>query len=182
MQDVVPCHVTQSVPKITRKIETKWSYKNLKLLFDFWSVWRIKYVDIVWAEGEKYSKISLTVLRFWNMLICLSYLAWREISQEKHSVTNSAVYCVTTVFNKLSILGSKLSLALEERRVPMGVSLVLNWMGRAIVSQDKEAIEQFSPRCFPERHFPFPEWLTFPLKQMPGEGRWRSKADEEAKE
>lgn len=43
-------------------------------------------------------------------------------------MTNSAVYCVTTVFNKLSILGSKLSLALEERskRVPMGVSLVLN--------------------------------------------------------
>lgn len=42
-------------------------------------------------------------------------------------------------------------------------------MERAILSQDKEAIEQFSPRCFPERHSPdFPEWLTFPLKQVPG--------------
>lgn len=41
-------------------------------------------------------------------------------------------------------------------------------MERAILSQDKEAIEQFSPRCFPERHSPFPEWLALPLKQMPG--------------
>lgn len=89
-------------------------------------------------------------------------------------MTNSAVYCVTSVFNKLSILGSKLSLALEERsktEFPWGVSLVQSLMERAIPSQDKEAIQHFSPRCFPEGHSPFPEWLIFPLKQMPGGSR-----------
>lgn len=88
--------------------------------------------------------------------------------KRKHSVTNSADYYVTTVFNKVSILGPKLSLALEERskaELPGGVSLVLNLMQRAIPSQDKEAIEQFSPRCSPERHSPLPEWLTFPLNR-----------------
>lgn len=106
---ILPCKMLYTVMLhslyqiIPRKVETKWWYKNLKSSFDFWSVWRIKYVDIVWEEGEKYSMILLTDLRFWNMLISLSYLAWRETSQEKHSVTNSAVYCVTTVFNKLFI-------------------------------------------------------------------------------
>lgn len=41
-------------------------------------------------------------------------------------------------------------------------------MERDIPSQDKEAINQFLPRCFPERHSPFPEWLISPLEQMPG--------------
>lgn len=91
--------------------------------------------------------------------------------KRKHSVATSAVYCVTVVFNKLSILGSKLSIALEERsktEFPWGVSLVLNLMESAIPRQDKDAIKQFSPRCFPGRHSSFPEWLIFPLKQMPG--------------
>lgn len=65
------------------------------------------------------------ILKYVDLLVIFSLK--RNIPRETLSDKQS-VYCVTTVFNKLSILGFKLSLALEERskRVPMGVSLVLN--------------------------------------------------------
>lgn len=120
-----------------------------------------------------------------DIIVDLRFICWScchiypkvKDPKRKHSVTNSADYYVTTVFNKVSILGPKLSLALEERskaELPGGVSLVLNLMQRAIPSQDKEAIEQFSPRCSPERHSPLPEWLIFPLNRCQVWQDWRS--------
>lgn len=126
---ILPCKMLYTVmlhslyQRIPKKVETKWSYKNLKLLFDIWGVWRIKYVDIVWREGEKYSKMSLTdfkILKCVDLLVIFS-LKWNT-PRENTQWQTELFFCVTTVFNKLSILGSKLSLALEERskRVPMG--------------------------------------------------------------
>lgn len=111
------------------------------------------------------------ILRYIDLLVIFT-LKWNIPKENTQWQTVLLVYCVTTVFNKLSILGSKLSLALEERsktKFPWGLSLlVLNLMERAIPRQ--EAIESFSFRCFQERNSPFSEWLIFPLKQMPGGG------------
>lgn len=109
-------------------------------------------LTFVWGGGGEYFKDIVDrfeILRYIDLLVIFT-LKWNIPKENTQRQTVLLVCCVTTVFNKLSNLGSKLSLALEES---WDVSLVLNLMERVIPLQ--EAIEKFSLRCFPEGNSPF---------------------------
>lgn len=124
-------------------------------------------LTFVWEGGGEYFKdiVDRFEILIYIDLLVLFTLKWNIPKENTQRQTVLLVCCVTTVFNKLSNLGSKLSIALEES---WDVSLVLNLMERVIPL--REAIEKFSLRCFPEGNSPFSECLILPLKQMPGGG------------
>lgn len=72
-------------------------------------------------------------------------------------MTNSAVYCVTTVFNKVSILGSKLSLALEERSqtIPMGCLPGAEFNGKSCSKPGQRSHRAIFTQMLPRKTFPF---------------------------